>query len=795
MTKSLVIVESKAKAKTISQYLGKDYTVTACMGHIRDLPKNTLGIDVKDNFKPRYLVSRDRKNIVDELKESAKKADEILLATDPDREGEAIAWHLVHILKSKKVIKRIEFNEITKKAVREALDHAREIDQNKVDAQQARRILDRLVGYSLSPYLWREIQGGLSAGRVQSVALRLICERENEIEKFIPQEYWSIDAIFKTEKEEEFSAELTKFNGNKVEIPNESEVKRIIQELKTSDFAVEDIKIQEKRKNPLPPFITSTLQQEASRKLRFPPRKTMQIAQRLYEGIKIGSKQVGLITYMRTDSFRIADEAVKDARSFISQNIGKEYLPDSPNEYKSKKRIQDAHEAIRPTDVRETPESLRNKISNEEFELYDLIWRRFVACQMAAGIDKVTTIIINGNKFEFRTSRTVRVFQGYRKVWEENNNSKNDVKPSLPELNVGDNLTLVDLKPEQHFTEPPPRYSSATLIKTLEELGIGRPSTYAPTVSILLDRKYVDREKGYFFPTPLGRQVDSLLLKKFPTILDYQFTARMEDELDEIMAGEEVWQNVVKNFYGPFYEQLTKALDEKCPKCESHLMLMNGPFGSYLACSSETCDYKKNLGEKEMEEKCPDCGKPLIEKLGRYGRFIGCTGYPDCKYIRKIAKTSAGGDESEIKEIEYGSEPCPACGNRTILRKSRMGRFFGCEKYPNCKGTIPYKIGFKCPKCAEADRAGELIERRSRKGKLFYSCSVYPDCDYVTFAHPLAGKGKKPDAQPSGEIQAVRKPRKSRVLASEQLEDIDTVAMPPGENEEQDEDSEESGEA
>lgn len=756
MGKSLVIVESKAKARTISQYLGKDYTVMACMGHVRDLPKSTLGIDVKDNFLPRYRISKERKEIVNDLKAASKKADEVLLATDPDREGEAIAWHLAFILAAKNV-KRIEFNEITKRAVKEALEHARDIDLNKVDAQQARRILDRLVGYSLSPYLWREIQGGLSAGRVQSVALRLICEREEEIEKFVPQEYWTVEGLFQTKKSEQFSAELLKIGDSKIEIASSDEVKKIESDLRETGFAVDEIKVMSKKKNPSAPFITSTLQQVASTKLKYPPKKTMRIAQRLYEGVKVGSRQIGLITYMRTDSFRIADEAMTEVRKHIGKVIGKNYLPENPIEYKSKKKIQDAHEAIRPTDVDRTPESLKSELSSEEFALYDLIWRRYVASQMNPGVDNVTTAVIAGGKYEFRTSRTVQEFDGFRKIWNDNN-SKSNSKPPLPEMSKGDPLDLVNIKPEQHFTEPPPRFSSASLIRTLEDLGIGRPSTYAPTVSILLDRKYADREKGAFVPTILGRKVDKLLLAKFPSILDYQYTAKMEDRLDLIQVGEEKWQEVVKQFYDPLYESITKALNEDCPKCSKPLILSSGPFGSYLACSNEECDYKKNLGEKELDEKCPECGKPLIEKLGRFGRFIGCTGYPDCKYIRKVPKSAEDG--TEIKEIEYGKEPCPVCGNRMILRRSRLGRFYGCEKYPDCKGTASFKIGFPCQK---EGCDGELVERRSKRGKMFYSCSKYPDCDFVTFAHPLAGKGKKKPSEGRGYA----------VSASEQLEDVD----------------------
>ena len=772
MGKSLVIVESKAKAKTISQYLGKDFLVKFCLGHVRDLPKSSLGIDIENDFKPKYTISKDRKEIVNDLKDSAEKVDEVLLATDPDREGEAIAWHLAQILKNKS-IRRIEFNEITKKAVNDALAHPREIDIKRVDAQQARRILDRLFGYSLSPYLWREIQGGLSAGRVQSVALRLICEREAEIEKFVPQEYWTIDGLFKTQKGEEFFAGLSKYKNEKVEIHDEGKVKQLKSELEKITYSIGDVKEQEKRRNPMPPFITSTLQQEASKRLKMPPKKAMQVAQRLYEGVRIGNKQVALITYMRTDSFRVANEALNNVRSYIAEKIGKAYLPEKPNFYTTKRKIQDAHEAIRPTDMENTPESLRDKLNPDDYALYELIWRRFVASQMAAGIDKVKTIIVNGGDYEFRASQTTQIFPGYRAVWIENYyNNNGDGKVPLPDVNVGEPVTLVNLNPEQHFTQPPPRYTSASLIKTLEELGIGRPSTYAPTVSILLDRNYVKREKGIFIPTGLGRQVDSLLVQKFPTFLDYHFTARMEDELDQIQDGDETWEDVVRNFYGPFRETLTKALGENCPKCNSPVILKSGPFGSYLACSSKACDYKKNLGEKEVDENCPECGSKLIEKMGRYGRFIGCSGYPECKYIRKVTKAVSEDSEGKpSKEVQYGEEPCPECGARMILRSSKRGRFYGCEKYPKCKGTRSFKIGHKCQK---EGCDGELVERRAKTGKLFYSCSKYPECDYVTFAHPLAGKGKKKTTdKPKEDIDAESSEERIVSTREDESEDID----------------------
>jgi DNA topoisomerase-1 len=772
MGKSLVIVESKAKARTINQYLGKDFSVKFCLGHIRDLPKSSLGIDIANHFKPRYTISKDRKDIVDDLKESAKKADEVLLATDPDREGEAIAWHLSQILKSKN-IKRIEFNEITKKAVNDALANPRDIDIKRVDAQQARRILDRLFGYSLSPYLWREIQAGLSAGRVQSVALRLICERESEIEKFVPQEYWTIAGLFKTQKGEEFQAELSKYKNEKLDIPKVDDVNRVKSDLEKLAYTIGDVKVLEKRRNPLPPFITSTLQQEASKRLKMPPKKTMQIAQRLYEGVKIGNHQVGLITYMRTDSFRVADEALNSVRSYIATRIGKDYLPEKPNFYATKRKIQDAHEAIRPTDMQNTPESLKNKLSPDDYALYELIWKRFIASQMAAGIDRVKTVIVVGGDYEFRASHTTQVFPGYRAIWSENIYNNDNAKVALPDVAIGESVELLNLNPEQHFTQPPPRYTSASLIKTLEELGIGRPSTYAPTVSILLDRNYAKREKGIFIPTTLGRQVDDLLVRKFPSILDYQFTAKMEDELDQIQAGAESWEDVVRNFYNPFYESLTKALGENCPKCSQPLILQNGPFGSYLACSNTECDYKKNLGEKEVEENCPECGKPLIQKMSRFGRFIGCSGYPECRYTQKIQKVGQDSDEkTPKKEVQYDDEPCPVCGARMILRSSARGRFFGCEKFPACKGTRSFKIGHKCPKdgCG-----GELVEKRGRSGKLFYSCSKYPDCDYVSFAHPLAGKGiKKKTEKPADDNDTEVEEATETASRKDESEDVDS---------------------
>ncbi len=769
-TKPLVIVESRAKARTVARYLGRNYIVKACLGHVRDLPKTSLGIDLEHDFKPNYVTNRERKDIVNDIKKSAKSATQIIIATDPDREGEAIAWHLNHILKKPDITRRIEFHEITKPAVREAIAHPRDIDINRVNAQQARRILDRLVGYNLSPFLWRELASGLSAGRVQSVVTKLICEREEEIEAFVPQEYWTIDGIFrKVEDESEppakFTAGLVRIDGASVEIGNAEDAGKIVDELAQQDFKVDSVSTRTIQKRPLPPFITSTLQQEASKRLGFSARKTMNIAQQLYEGIDVGEGgEEGLITYMRTDSIRLADEAIGLARDFIRETFGPDYLPGSPNIYKSKRKVQDAHEAIRPTAPSRTPDSIKRYLEDDQAKLYGLIWERFIACQMTPGRDEQTQVEITGGRFTFRATRTRRVFDGYRKVYSAGNNNGQNQEP-LPPLTENQPLVAEEFLPEQHFTKPPPRYTTASLIKTLEEKGIGRPSTYAPTISTILDRKYVTREGQSFKPTDLGRKVNALLLDKFADIINEGFTARMENNLDAIQSGEKDWVASVREFYEPFLEDLRNALDMKCPKCGAPIAIRNGRYGAFFACTRyPECDWRSSISPKsqdtepeKIDEKCPLCGKNLIIKHGRYGRFIACTGFPECRYTRSIPEEHEKSEKADSpqapgqkREVTYSEEPCPKCGARMVLRRSRTGRFWGCEKYPECDGIRPYTIGVKCTR---EGCDGEFVERRTRRGKIFYGCSNYPDCTEISWTYP--GRREESEAKPESEKEPV----------------------------------------
>ena len=741
MGKSLVIVESKAKAKTISKYLGKNYSVKACLGHVRDLPKWSFGVDVKNDFKPSYQISSQRKEIVQDIKDAAKKSDEVLIATDPDREGEAIAWHIAYILKNKDV-KRIEFNEITRRAVKDAINHPREIDQLKVNAQQARRILDRIVGYNLSPFLWREIKSGLSAGRVQSVALKLICDREDEIEAFVPKEYWTITAELRKQGDDRtFNLLLAKENGDKSEIPDKGECQKRLKELEGVRYTVSSVQTKEVKKRPLPPFITSSLQIEGSRRLRFPAKRTMQVAQQLYEGLEIGKHgTTGLITYMRTDSFRIADEAIAQVRSFIKDKFGVDYLPPTKNVYKTNKRVQDAHEAIRPADVSILPEEVRPYLNDDQYKLYLLVWQRFVASQMNPGIDDQRTVEVTAGRFTFRGAVTTVRFDGYRSVYQDFREAENNGK-YIPDLSEGEVVALEKLIDEQHFTKPPSRYTTASLVKALEDLGVGRPSTYAPTIATIQDREYIMRENGSFHPSELGRKVNRLMVEKFSDVINENFTAHMEEDLDSIQDGAKDWVQTIKEFYEPFKESFQRALGDKCPKCGSDIEIKSGRFGSFFACSAyPECDFRQSIvkgEEEEVNEACPECSKPLKMKTGRYGKFFACSGFPECKYTRSAPKET---DASEKRETEYGPEPCPKCAGRMVLRRSNMGRFYGCEKYPDCTGTIPYKIGMKCP---EPGCDGDIIERRSHNRKLFYACSRYPECKYTSFVNPMYKKGEK----------------------------------------------------
>ncbi|OIQ12679.1 type I DNA topoisomerase [Neomoorella thermoacetica] len=689
MAKTLVIVESPAKAKTIGKFLGKNYTIKPSMGHVRDLPKSQFGVDVENNFEPRYITIRGKGEIVKELRAAAQKAQRVLLAPDPDREGEAIAWHLQHLLGLPDEAIRIEFNEITRNAIQEAVKKPRKIDQDRVDAQQARRILDRVVGYRLSPLLWRKVRKGLSAGRVQSVAVRLIVDREQEIEAFQPEEYWSLTAWLLPENEgEAFPARLVKYAGEDLNVKNEGEMESILHSLEGTTYVVAEVKQRERRKNPAAPFTTSTLQQEAYRKLNFTSRRTMQVAQQLYEGIDLGGGQgpVGLITYIRTDSTRVASVAQLEARDFLMERFGSEYVPEGLRQYKGRKDIQDAHEAIRPTSVWREPASLKNILSRDQFRLYNLIWERFVASQMQAAVMDTVTVDITAGPCLFRATGSVVKFPGFLKVYEEGRDGEDkDQEQRLPPLATGQTLKLQSLEPKQHFTQPPPRYTEATLVKTMEELGIGRPSTYAPTIETILQRGYVTREQKQFVPTELGRVVVALLKEHFPKIIDVEFTAHMEEQLDAIEAGKISWRQVLAEFYGPFEEVLEKA--------EAEIGTVEVP-------------------EEVSEEKCELCGRNLVVKMGRYGKFLACPGFPECRFTKPLLETIGVN--------------CPECGGQIVARRTKRGRkFYGCQNYPRCTYVSWDKpTNQTCPRCGK-----RLVEKASRQG----SRLVCPqkECGYV----------------------------------------------------------------
>ena len=720
MSKSLVVVESPAKARTIKKILGRDYIVESSVGHIRDLPKKELGVDIENAFRPKYVLIRGKGKVVKSLQSEARKVENIYLAADPDREGEAICWHLAEELKkTKKPIYRIIYNEITKSAILNAIENPGEIDMSLVDAQQARRVLDRLVGYQISPILWRSVKPGLSAGRVQSVAVRLICEREEEIEKFEPKEYWTLTAtLTPVDVEHLFSAKLHKIGSKKGEINNygfridEERAKELAADAKTENYVVEKVEKRERKQRPVPPFITSTLQQEASRKLRFAAKKTMFIAQQLYEGLEIGRDgSVGLITYMRTDSTRVAQEAVQAARNHIENTYGAAYLPDRAVNYRSKKGAQDAHEAIRPTVPLRTPEELKSYLNTEQYRLYDLIWKRFIASQMKPAILDATTIDIKAGTYLFRATGSVIKFKGFRRIYMEgkddstaNENEASQENINLPTIKVGDALDLRKLEPKQHFTQPPPRYNEATLVKMLEAKGIGRPSTYASILSTIQDRGYVTRERRQLAPTDVGRLVNALLIKGFENIIDVKFTAEMEEQLDTIAEGKVEWSQTLGEFYPSFQTALQEAPDKM-----------------YEA---------RKAMEEESEEKCDKCGSNMIIKWGRYGRFLGCASYPECKTIKSLNADDTSPPEPELTDTE-----CDKCGKPMVIRTSRVGgKFLSCSGYPKCKNAKPIPIGIDCP---EAECDGYLGERRSRRGKVFYGCSNYPKCEFSTWDKPL----------------------------------------------------------
>lgn len=739
MEKSLVIVESPTKAKTISRFLGKDFDVQASFGHIRDLPKSKTGIDIENNFEPTYTIPLKAKKVVAELKEKADKAKQIILATDEDREGEAIAWHLLAALKlDKKDTKRIVFHEITKTAIEHALQNPRHIDLNLVDAQQARRILDRLVGYGLSPFIWKKVRYGLSAGRVQSVAVRLVVEREREIEKFVRQEYWSIDAQFQKDKIA-FSAKLNKIAEKpgaeakavgKFDLANAAGAEKIADDLANAKYKVTDITKKEVRRNPAPPFITSTLQQEAARKFGMSAKQTMVIAQQLYEGVNIGEEgQTGLITYMRTDSVNLSDFALKQAEEVITERFGKEYYNGAPRKFNTKsKNAQEAHEAIRPTDLLRHPESIKQYLDRGQQKVYDLIWKRAIASQMAEAVFDATAVDISapgqsGKEYLFRANGQTVKFEGFIKAYTEGKDEEQEenIEGQLPELLVSEMLKLLELQKNQHFTEPPPRYTDATLIKALEAAGVGRPSTYAPTLSTIQDRDYVEKTDKKYKPTEVGILVNDLLVEHFPQIVDINFTAKMEDLLDEVAEGKEKWQPVIRDFYGPF----KKNLDEKSAEVEKQIQVSDTP--------------------------CPHCGKPMIIKFGRFGKFLAC---PEGEKITKPMPE----EEAQIKALEEKTkgELCPICNGPMKVQRGRFGFFLGCARYPECKGIkkILNRIGFKCPECG----IGDVVEKKARgRGQPFYSCSRYPDCAFII--------NKKPESEEELKqlwVEAKAKPKRAK---------------------------------
>ncbi|RPI14932.1 MAG: type I DNA topoisomerase [Ignavibacteriae bacterium] len=729
MDKSLVIVESPSKAKTINKYLGKNYKVIASVGHIKNLPKSKIGVDFENDYIPTYETIPGKEKIIAELRKCSKDADKIYIATDPDREGEAIAYDIADEIKGKnKKIYRVLFNEITRKGIEEGINNPLDIDEHLVSSQQARRVMDRIVGYKLSPFLWKVIYYGLSAGRVQSVALKLICEREEEIRNFIPIEYWSIFADFKdSAKDKVFQSKLIqkndvgfKFNGENPKISNEAEAEEIIEDLKTKLYKISDIQRKEVRRNPYPPFITSSLQQDASVRLRFAPKKTMMLAQKLYEGIDIGEEGlVGLITYMRTDSTRISNDAIDEARDFIKTNFGKEYLPDSPKLYTRKAaNTQDAHESIRPTSVMRTPPSIKNHLTSDLYKLYELIWRRFVACQMQSSVSDQVTLLIdsfvessNGqqiNKYQFRTTDTKIKFKGFLALYEDvfENGDGTTEDSIIPEgIEVGDIVDLQELFKKQHFTSPPPRYTESSLIKQLDNLGIGRPSTYAMIVSTIINRTYVDLIERKLHATELGEAVNKLLTKYFQDIINEKFTAEMEEEFDKIAAGEAHYKEVLDEFYKPF---------------EHDLEILNSKSKDIKASLQETTDII-----------CEKCGSPMMIKWGRNGRFLSCTGYPKCKNAQPLP-----GEQQVHDEIAEGKF-CDKCGAPMVVKSSRYGKFLGCSNYPECKNIMPITLGIKCPKCGE----GEVVGRTAQKSrKKFYGCSRYPDCDFITNYKPVLQK-------------------------------------------------------
>ena len=767
MAKALVVVESPAKAKTINKYLGRDYKVIASMGHIRDLPKSKLGVDVDNDFAEQYESIMARKKVIKELKDAARDATDIYVATDPDREGEAIGWHLIQELGGKKrKIHRLTFNEITKKAILDALKHPRAIDEKMVDAQRARRVLDRLVGYKISPILWDKVRRGLSAGRVQSVALKLVCDRERAIEAFVPEEYWNLFARLAGPQPPEFEAKLLKKNGDSIRVANEEQSKAILADLEGASWIVSSVATKERKRHAPPPFITSKLQQTA----RFPVKKTMLLAQQLYEGVELPGLgvdgAVGLITYMRTDSVRVGDEALTAVRDHIRAAFGAEYLPEKANYFKTKADAQDAHEAIRPTSMQYDPETVRPFLTVDQYSLYRLIWNRFVASQMTPATFDETIVDVTARDCTFRVKGTVPKFAGWMATYgltpgeqpestERTDGDDEAVSGMLPPLAEGDRLELRALRPEQKFTQPPPRFTEATLVRELEENGIGRPSTYASIIGVLQYRDYVNKLEGRFKPSALGLIISDLLTKSFNDIIDVEYTRNLEDDLDKIEQGKTGYVKTLADFYRKFKKDLARAgkemqnlkegirTDEVCDRCGSPMLIKVGKFGPFIACSAypectNTRELEKNepdtgTGEEEIEP-CENCGKPMVVKRGRFGQFLACSGYPECKTTRKLVATKQGGLRA-ARPDQILDEPCPRCGANLVIKQGRFGEFTACTKYPECKYVKHRTTGVKCPK--DADKGGEVVERKSKRGKIFFGCSNYPDCDFVLWNRPV----------------------------------------------------------
>ncbi len=731
MAKPVIIVESPTKAKSITKYLASKYTVLASRGHVRDLPKNELGVDIEKDFEPQYKVLSDKKEVIAAIRKAVKSAQAVYLAPDPDREGEAIAWHIYELIKDENAnVSRVLFNEITERGVKAGLENPRPLDRALFDAQQARRVLDRLVGYELSPLLWKKVRRGLSAGRVQSVAVRLVVEREREIRAFVPQEYWNLWVTLQTAAKERFTAQLWRVDGRKAHVPDAATAEELFAELEGA-YRVASVTRKEQRKHPAPPFITSTLQQEASRRFHFPAQKTMSLAQRLYEGVELGKdgELVGLITYMRTDSTRVSDDALREVRDFIGKRYGAPYLPAKPNHYKVKSSAQDAHEAIRPTDVARTPEQVEQLLAasganradaRNLARLYELVWKRFVASQMTPAVYDATVVEIERGRLTLRAAGSILKFPGFTALYEENREKESENRgeegaefeessAQLPDMKEGDRPDLVSRHKEQKFTQPPPRFSEATLIRELEEKGIGRPSTYATIMSTIVNRKYVDRVSGRFVPTELGEIVTDLLVAAFPDIVDVEFTARMEKNLDGVEENKVLWRQLVREFYDRFHPVVVSA-EKGLPNIRSRV--------------------------EPTDIACDKCGAPMVVRWGTNGSFLACSAYPACKNTREFRKDADG--RIQVIQPEQRSETCPVCNSPMVVRQSKFGAFLGCSRYPECTGTLPLLLPFACPR---PDCTGALVEKRGKKGKVFYGCSRYnatPPCDFVTWDKPVA---------------------------------------------------------